>query len=315
MSDADEFGEIERLFRPLTRGAPGAFELKDDAAVVSHRPGCDLVVTTDALVEGVHFPIGEAPDLVARKLLRVNLSDLAAKGAEPFGCLLTVAWPRSYDARQRERFALGLSADLEGFDLDLLGGDTVVTEGPFTASLTALGWAPMGKMVRRAGARPGDRLLVSGVIGDGALGLAAVQGSIADPEGVLAFRYRLPTPRLDLRDTLRASATAAADVSDGLVADASHIAKASGVGLILDLDRLPLSGAGATWLEQQPDVQEALIRLGVGGDDYEIVCTSRGDRPKPAGFTEIGEVTSGDTIEVRAAGRIVDPGRGGWRHL
>ena len=315
MSGADEFGEIERLFRPLTRGAPGAFDLLDDAAVIPQRAGFDLVATKDALVEGVHFPLGEAPDLVARKLLRVNLSDLAAKAAEPFGCLLAVAWPQAFDARQRERFALGLAADLEGYDMHLLGGDTVVTPGPFTVSLTALGWVPAGRMVRRAGARPGDALLVSGTIGDGALGLAAVQGLIADPDGFLAFRYRLPDPRLDLRDTLRRWASAAADVSDGLVADAGHIARASGVGVVVDLDRLPLSRAAATWLEAQDDVQEALIRLGSGGDDYEVVCTARPGRPKPAGFTVIGQVVEGHGVEVRAAGRAVDVGHGGWRHL
>jgi thiamine-monophosphate kinase len=315
MSGADEFGEIERLFRPLTRGAAGAFDLLDDAAVIPQRPGFDLVVTKDALAEGVHFPHGEAPDLVARKLLRVNLSDLAAKAAEPFACLLAVAWPTTFDARQRERFALGLAADLEHFDLHLLGGDTVVAEGPFTVSLTAMGWVPEGGIVRRAGARPGDLLLASGTIGDGVLGLAAVRGEIADPDGVLAFRYRLPEPRLDLRAALRRGATAAADVSDGLVADAGHVAKASGVRLLVDLDRLPLSGAAATWLEQQPDVQEALIRLGTGGDDYEIVCTWPRERPKPAGFAVIGEALEGEGVEVRAAGRPVDAGRGGWRHL
>jgi thiamine-monophosphate kinase len=315
MSGADEFGEIERLFRPLTRGAAGAFDLLDDAAVIPSRPGYDLVVTKDALVEGVHFLRGEAPDLVARKLLRVNLSDLAAKAAAPFGCFLAVAWPRGFDARHRERFALGLAADLESYDLHLLGGDTVVTEGPFTASLTAMGWTPEGRMVRRAGARPGDRLLVSGTIGDGALGLAAAQGAIADPDGFLAFRYRLPQPRLDLRETLRASASAAADVSDGLVADAGHIATASGVGLRIDLDQIPLSGAAATWLEQQADPQDALIRLGTGGDDYEIVCTVPPDRPKPPGLTVIGEVTADRAVKVRAAGRLVDVGEGGWRHI
>ena len=315
MSGPDEFGEIERLFRPLTRGAPGAFDLLDDAAVVPQRAGHDLVVTTDALVEGVHFPAGEAPDLVARKLLRVNLSDLAAKAAEPFACLLTVAWRRGFDVRQRERFALGLAADLEGFDLHLLGGDTVVTDGPFTLSLTAMGWTPEGRMVRRSGARPGDRVLVSGTIGDGALGLAAVRGELADPEGVLAWRYRLPEPRLEHREGLRAWATAAADVSDGLIADAGHIAKASGVRLALDLDRIPLSRPAATWLEAQPDVQEALIRLGTGGDDYEIVCTAPASRRKPAGFTDIGVVQAGEGVVVRAAGRPVDPGQGGWRHL
>jgi thiamine-monophosphate kinase len=315
MSGADEFGDIERLFRPLTRGAPGAFDLLDDAAVLPRRAGYDVVVTKDALVEGVHFPKGEAPDLVARKLLRVNLSDLAAKAAEPFACFLAVAWPRGFDGRQRERFALGLAADLEAYDLNLLGGDTVSTDGPFTVSLTAMGWVPEGRMVRRAGAKPGDLLLVSGTIGDGALGLAAVRGEIADPDGFLAFRYRLPEPRLDLRTVLRNAVTASADVSDGLVADARHIAKASGVRLVVDLDRIPLSGAAATWLEQQLDVQEALIRLGTGGDDYEIVCTLSPGRRKPAGFTVIGEVQEGRGVEVRAAGREVDVGRGGWRHL
>jgi len=315
MSRADEFGEIERLFRPLTRGAPGALDLLDDAAIVPSRPGYDPVITKDALVEGVHFLRGESPDLVARKLLRVNLSDLAAKAAEPFGCLLAVAWPGAADVRYRERFAMGLAADLESYDVHLLGGDTVVTDGPFTLSLTALGWAPKGRMVRRSGAQPGDRLLVSGTIGDGALGLAAAQGAIPDPDGFLAFRYRLPQPRLDLRGALRAWATAAADVSDGLVADAGHIAKASGVGLIVDLDELPLSGAAATWLEQQPDPQDALIRLGTGGDDYEVICTIAPDEPKPAGFAVIGEVIEGEGVEVRAAGRLVDVGKGGWRHI
>ena len=315
MSGLDEFGEIARLFRPLTRGAPGAFDLMDDAAVVPQRPGFDLVITKDAIVEGVHFPKGEAPDLVARKLARVNLSDLAAKAAEPFAAFLAVAWPKSFTDRDREHFAKGLAADLEAFGVSLMGGDTVATPGPFTCSLTALGWVPAGKMVRRAGAKPGDRLLVSGTIGDGVLGLGAVRGQVEDPDGRLAFRYRIPEPRLDLRDVLRKHASAAADVSDGLVADARHIAEASGVGLLIDLDRLPLSGAAATWLEAQSDPAAALLKLGTGGDDYEVVCTMPRSAKKPAGFTEIGEVREGSDIEVRAAGRTVDAGEGGWRHV
>lgn len=310
----DEFGEIARLFRPLTRGAPGAFDLQDDAAVIPQRAGFDLVVTKDAIVEGVHFPKGEAPELVARKLARVNLSDLAAKGAEPFGAFLAVAWSPALTARDRELFAMGLAADLEAFGVDLLGGDTVKTPGPFTCTLTAMGWVPAGRMVRRAGARPGDKLLVSGTIGDATLGLAAVHGEIEDSDGRLTYRYRLPEPRLDLRDVLRRHATSAADVSDGLVADARHIAEASGVALSIDLDRLPLSGAAATWLEGQPDVAAALLRLGTGGDDYEVVCTMASGVRKPPGFTVIGEVREGGGVEVRAAGRIIDPGAGGWRH-
>jgi thiamine-monophosphate kinase len=310
----DEFGEIERLFKPLTRGAPGALGLMDDAAVIPQRPGFDLVITKDAIVEGVHFPEGEAPDLVARKLVRVNLSDLAAKAAEPFGVFLAVSWPKSYTTRDRERFAMGLASDLEAFDVDLLGGDTTSTPGPFTCSLTALGWVPAGRMVRRGGARPGDRVLVSGAIGDSTLGLAAVKGEIEDPEGRLVHRYRVPEPRLDLRASLLRHATAAADVSDGLVADARHIAEASGVGLFLDLDQIPLSGAAATWLEGQDDVAAALLRLATGGDDYEIVCTMPSGATRPRGFTVIGEVKEEPGLEVRAAGRVIDPGKGGWSH-
>lgn len=312
MSGADEFGEIARLFRPLTGGAAGAFELMDDAAVVPARPGFDLVVTKDAVVEGVHVPTGERPDLIARKLLRVNLSDLGAKAAEPFAAFLAIAWPERFSAADRAAFAEGLGEDLRRFGVNLLGGDTVSTPGPLTASLTALGWVPQGRMLRRAGARPGELVLVSGTIGDAALGLGVVRGDVADPAGALVERYRLPTPRLDLREALRAHATAAADVSDGLVADAGHIADASGVRLVIDLDRLPLSAAAAEWLQAQPDRGEALVRLATGGDDYEVVCTAPDPIP---GFTVIGRVEPGSGLEARVDGQTVATGAGGWRHF
>jgi thiamine-monophosphate kinase len=310
---SDEFSEIARLFRPLTGGAPGAFDLKDDAAIVQQRPGFDLVITKDAMVEGVHFPNGEAPDLIARKLLRVNLSDLAAKAAEPFGCFLAVAWPANFGPGEREAFARGLGEDLAVYDVALLGGDTVSTPGPFTASLTALGWAPEGRMVRRAGARFGDVLAVSGTIGDGVLGLAAVRGEIVDPDGWLAGRLRLPTPRLDLCEALREHARAAADVSDGLIADAGHIAEASGLGVRLDLDEMPLSPVAAAWLDEQSDRDAALVRLATGGDDYEVVAAFPGSPPE--GFTPVGEVVLGSGIEVFVDGRPVKIAQRGWRHL
>ena len=313
-SGSDEFGEIARLFRPLTGGAPGAFGLMDDAAVVAPRPGHELVITKDAIVEGVHFPVGEAPGRVAQKLLRVNLSDLAAKAAEPFGCFLAVAWPAGFGPGERAAFAAGLGEDLKAFGVSLLGGDTVVTPGPFWASLTALGWVPEGGMVRRAGARPGNILWVSGVIGDGVLGLGALRGEVEDANGSLAERYRRPTPRLELREALRATATAAADVSDGLVADAGHIAAASGIRLRLDLDRIPVSAAARRWLDAQPDGGVALLRLATGGDDYEVVCTTPAGA-QMAGCTIIGEVLDGEGIEVLVGGRAVDAGAGGWRHL
>lgn len=303
----DEFGQIARLYRPLTHGAPEAFDLLDDAAAIPSRTGFDLVVTKDAMVESVHFLAGEAPDLIARKLLRVNLSDLAAKGAQPYGYFLATAWSKAFDWHARQAFAAGLKADGETFDLVLLGGDTVSTPGPLTLSLTMLGWVPSGRMIRRAGAVPGDLVMVSGTIGDGWLGLAAARGEIADPDGYLAGRYRLPSPRVELRESLLAQASAAADVSDGLVADARHIARASGVRLRLDLERVPLSAAAKAWSSGRAD----LAALVSGGDDYEIVCTGRAPIP---GLTVIGDVVTGEGVEVRLDGAVVDVGAGGWRH-
>ncbi len=311
MSGLDEFGEIARLFRPLARGAAGAFDLMDDAAVVPQRSGYDLVVTKDAIVEGVHFLDGEDATLIGRRLARVNLSDLAAKGAEPFAAFLAVAWSSRFGEAERAAFAAGLGADLKAAGVSLMGGDTVATPGPFTASLTALGWVPAGRMVRRGGAQPGDRLMVSGYIGDGWLGLAAARGQVDDPDNYLVGRYRLPTPRLDLGRTVLEHANAAADVSDGLIADAGNIAAASQVGLILHLEQVPASAPAKAWLQAQADTAAARIALASGGDDYEIVATSSVALP---GFTVIGEVVAGRGVDVRFNGTSIDPGPGGWRH-
>ena len=311
MSGPDEFDQIARLFRPLTRGAAEAFDLLDDAAALPGRPGMDLIVTKDAMVEGVHFLTGTPPGLVARKLVRVNLSDLAAKGAEPYGYFLAVSWPKACGWPEREAFAAGLAVDGEAFDLTLFGGDTTSTPGPLTCSMTMLGWVPAGRMVRRAGARIGDLVMVSGVIGDGVLGLAAARGEIADPEGALLLRYQLPGPRLDLREAIRSGATAACDVSDGLIADLGHVARASGVGMALDLERVPLSTAANAWLGGQPDRAAALVSLATGGDDYEVACT--GPAPLP-GFTVVGAVVAGAGVVARLDGQGVDAGAGGWRH-
>jgi thiamine-monophosphate kinase len=324
---ADEFETIARLLRPLA-SAPEALGLQDDAAAIPARPGFDLVVSKDAMVEGVHFLPDDPPELVARKLVRTNLSDLAAKGAEPYGYFLAVAWPPGAGWDERERFAAGLKADQAAFGLTLLGGDTVSTPGPLTLSMTILGWTPSGAMVRRSAARPGDRVLVSGTIGDGWLGLKAARGELDGdvPAGAaewLAGRWRLPEPRLELRDALRARAGAAADVSDGLVADAGHIARASGVRLVLDLDRMPVSEPVSLWLGRQPDRARALAALATGGDDYEIVLTAAPANVGPliaeaeaagVALTEIGAASDGEGVEVRFEGRPVEIGQGGWRH-
>ena len=318
----DEFETIARLFRPLTGGSPEALDLLDDVAVLPSRPGFDLVLTADAMVEGVHFLASEPLDVVARKLLRTNLSDLAAKAAEPHGYLLTLAWPHGMPFEGKARFAAGLALDQPAFGVRLLGGDTVSTAGPFTAGMTLLGWAPAGSLVRRSGARPGDALLVSGEIGDASLGLRVLKGELCDAPALVA-RHRLPTPRLALREALRAYASAAADVSDGLLADAGHIGEASGLGLALDLDRTPLSHAAQAWLDAQPDRTAALLDLATGGDDYEVVCTAAWaevdavvDSAGRAGvrLSPIGEMTSKRGLRVRCDGCEVEVARTGWRH-
>ena len=308
----DEFGEIARLFRPLTRGAAEARDLLDDAAAIASRPGQDLVVTKDAMVAGVHFPAGDPPGVVARKLMRANLSDLAAKAAEPFGYFLMTAWPADYGLGEREAFAAGLAQDGAEFDVRLLGGDTVTTPGPLTVSMTMVGWVPSGRMVPRDGAQVGDLLMVSGPIGDGWLDWGAARGEVAP--GWLAGPHRLARPRLDLRAGLLAHASASADVSDGLVADAGHIARASGVGLWLDLDRMPLSQAAAAWLATQGDRAAGLVRLATGGEDFEIVCTASPQGAKAFGLPIVGQVVEGAAVSVLAEGRIVEAGPGGWRH-
>ncbi len=323
----DEFEWIARVLRPLAKNAPEAFDLADDAAAVPIRAGCDLIVTKDAIVEGVHFLEGDPPELIARKLLRVNLSDLAAKGAEPYGYLLAIAWPSRFGWAEREAFAHGLEADQTRYGLKLLGGDTVSTPGPLTASVTMLGWTPSGRMVQRGAAEPGDRLLVTGTIGDARLGLNVARGqrvglSYSD-EALLADRYRLPEPRLMMRNPLHSWAHAAADVSDGLIADAGHIAEASGVGLEIDLDQAPLSEAAQRWLEQAQDPVAARVELATGGDDYEIVCTATPEHATALvaacealhlRLTDIGAATAGEGVRVRAGGREIEVAHTGWRH-
>lgn len=310
MSGQDEFAWIARL-RGLTRGEPAALNLMDDAAVLPSRPGFDLVITKDAMVEGVHFLEGEAGDVVARRLLRTNLSDLAAKAAEPFGYALMTAFPASKDAAWREAFATGLEADGAAYGLALLGGDTVSTPGPVAVSATLFGWVPAGKAVLRAGARAGDQLLVAGCIGDGLLGLKAARGDVADPAGRLAAHYRLPEPRLDLRDALRARAHACADVSDGLLADALHIAEASGLGVHIALERLPLSAEAGAWLAGEADPCAARLALATGGDDYALVIAASGPI---AGAVAVGGFSAEQGVRVTFNGAPVELAALGFRH-
>ena len=322
---AGEFETIRELFAPLAHPEWGR-GLLDDVAVVPSRPGFDLIATKDAIVEGVHFLPDDPMDTVARKLLRVNLSDLAAKGAEPFGYLLACAWSPRLDWPERQAFAEGLKRDQAAFGVHLLGGDTVCTPGPASFSLTALGWAPAGAAPSRAGARPGDVVVVTGQIGDGGLGLKAARGGLSlDSERIEALiaHYRTPEPKVALADLVLAHANASIDVSDGLLADLTHVLEASGVGADLALERLPLSRAAAAWMEDRVDPEAALLDLATAGDDYEILMAVRPGAVEALRreverrhdrLTVLGEITARRGLRVTYQGQPVAVGRTGWRH-
>lgn len=266
---------IARYFKPLATD-PGAFALVDDAAVLSSS-GDDIVVTTDAVVEGVHYLAGDPPGTIARKALRVNLSDLAAKGAVPAGFVLTLALRSKEDSWLRP-FADALGEDAKTFACPLLGGDTVSTPGPQMISITAFGRVPKGRMVGRTGARPGDLIMVTGTIGDAALGLDMLTGGPAaaalasDPAAreALVSRYRVPQPRNLLAQAVRDHASAAMDVSDGLAGDLMKLCAASGVSAIIEVPNVPLSAVAAGLIARNAVCVETLL---AGGDDYEVLCT------------------------------------------
>ena len=296
---------IARYFRPLATD-PGAFGLDDDAAALKPS-GDDIVVTTDAIVEGVHFLPDDPPDTVARKALRVNLSDLAAKGATPAGFVLTLAL-RGADEAWLKPFAMALGEDATQFKCPLLGGDTVSTPGPLMVSVTAFGRVPPGKMVHRSGAKAGERVMVTGTIGDAALGLAVLKGgrihaATTDTAAreILVGRYRVPQPRVAMAEIVCAYASAAMDVSDGLAGDLTKLCGVSDVSAAIDLASIPLSDAAKDLVSRGIVGLEALI---AGGDDYEILCTIAEDRveafaqaAKRAGVSvsSIGTVVAGST--------------------
>ena len=265
---------IARYFKPMATD-PGALGLVDDAAILKSA-GEDIVVTTDAVVEGVHYLADDPPDTIARKALRVNLSDLAAKGAVPAGFVLTLAL-RAQEESWLRPFAQALGEDARNFGCPLLGGDTVSTPGPQMISITAFGRVPAGRMVGRAGARPGDRILVTGTIGDAALGLDVLKGGTVAAalsgdraaQNHLVDRYRVPQPRNALAALVREHANAAMDVSDGLAGDLAKLCAASGLSAIVDGSSVPLSKAAASLIAQGATCLEALL---AGGDDYEVLC-------------------------------------------
>lgn len=295
---------IASHFKPLAHH-PGALGLVDDAAFLRVPAGQALVLTVDAIVAGVHFFPDDPPDTIARKALRVNLSDLAAKGAKPAGFLLTLALPNNVDDRWLGRFARSLGDDATRYACPLLGGDTVTTPGPLTVSVTAFGTLPSGSMVRRDGARLGERVFVSGTIGDAALGLMLRQGAtLAQRWGLSAAarrhllrRYLVPEPRNALASAVRRFASGAMDVSDGLAGDLAKLCRASGVAAEVEASQVPLSAGARSAVDADPRVLETVLS---GGDDYEIVCTVPASRA--AAFQKAARASG---IAVTDIGRIV----------
>ena len=301
-SEPDEFALIAKYFAPLARSSPGSLGLLDDAALLETEPGQSLVLAADMAVEGIHFTENDPPELIGRKVLRYNLSDLAAMGAAPIAYLLTLAKPEQRSSEWVGAIAAGLAEDQDAFGIGLVGGDTSASPGPAMLSVTVVGSVPTGEAIQRAGAKAGDVVFVSGTVGDGALGLKSLKGDLvglaAGDREYLEDRYRLPQPRLALGRALVGLASAAIDVSDGLVADLGHICQASGVGAVVEAPSVPLSPPAKAVIS---DGRIALSDLLTGGDDYELLfCVPEGRLEAVDGLEQAGGVT------VTRIGRIVD---------
>ena len=299
----DEFDIIARLLRPLATGDE-ALELADDAAILACPLGRQIVVTSDMLQAEVHFFADDPPAAIAQKALRVNLSDLAAMGADPYCYFLCLGLPRDMTPFWLEQFVTGLSEDQERYDIRLAGGDTTVTRGSMSLSITALGTVPAGTALQRSGAKVGDDIYVSGTLGDAALGLTVRHSThIVKPWRMPSVeRYLLPQPRTELGAALRGIASAAMDSSDGMLQDLMHLCAASGVAADVSLPQLPLSEAVAGAMEDGFADWQLIV---AGGDDYELIFTASPKMAKAVEglsaqtdtrITKIGRIRKGDDV-------------------
>src|SRR6516162_1818796 len=319
---------IARYFRPLAT-APNALDLGDDAALLTPPAGCDLVLTTDGVIAGVHFLAPDPPQSIARKALRMNLSDLAAKGATPVGFLLSIALPANTEESWIAAFAEGLGQDISHYGCPLLGGDTDRAPGPLSIAITALGALPHGAMVRRATAKPDDVIAITGTIGDAALGVLihrdadlAQQWRLSGAASEhLRQRYLLPQPRNALAGALRKHASAAMDVSDGLAGDLAKLCRASGLAAEVDVDAVPMSDAARAALSADAKLIE---RIMTGGDDYEIVLTLPSAQfgafrtdAESAGvpLSKIGQVTRGQGVRFLHEGKVLSFAQPSYSHF
>ncbi len=321
---------IATYLAPLTAGFPGAFNLSDDCAALPVAEGLELIVTTDAVAASVHCFADDAAGDIAWKALAVNVSDLVAKGAEPYAYTMALSFPEPPERVWMEAFAAGLSAAQTAFGLTLAGGDSDVRPGPLSVTITAFGILPKGGMVRRSGATAGDVIFVTGTIGDSGLGLALRkvpaqaqrwQLPAADHER-LVQRYLRPEPRAALIPAIRKFATASIDVSDGLAKDLGHLCRASDVGASVELDRCPRSQAAQRVVALEPGIQRRLI---TSGDDYEVLLTvpqnaaaefEAAAKAARVVVTAIGTIDADRDVRFLASdGASVQLGRLGWEHF
>ena len=322
-----EFDLISQVFAPLAGDDAPANGLKDDTACLQPPEGRDLIFTKDLMIENVHFPSNAQPSAVARRLLRVNLSDLAAAGAQPMGYMLGVAATGDEDEAWFQDFASGLKADQEEFGVRLWGGDTTSGSTSLCLSLTAVGSVPKGSGLKRTGAEVGDGIYVTGTIGDAAFGLKALEGKLVErvlknDADYFTDRYWRPRPRLSIGQGLLGVASAAVDVSDGLLADVEHLASASALKAVVETKLVPLSASLKAYVKMDPSYVNEVVS---GGDDYELVFTApRGTERQiidigwRAGvlITRIGDMDKGEGLSVLdLEGQAMNAGQKGYQHL
>jgi thiamine-monophosphate kinase len=327
---------IQDYLAPLAAGYPGALGLRDDCATVAPAPGHELVVKVDPVAAGIHFLPDDPPADIAWKALAVNVSDLAAKGAVPRVYLMALSFPDAPTRDWMAAFARGLAEAQAAFGMHLVGGDTDRRPGPVTISITVLGEVPVGRMVLRGAGRAGDVLFVTGALGQSALGLALLQDpalgrrwglddrAVADA----VLKYRRPQPRLALRAALRAHASAAMDLSDGLAKDLGRMCAASGTGATVWVDRVPHDAVARAAIADDGRHWNDVL---AAGDDYEILCAvppaaagafeaaaiaAGQSAAAPFAVTRIGELTDTGQVQFRDRdGHPVTLGRTGWDHF
>ena len=319
----NEFEMIQTYFLPLTHGREEAAGLSDDAAILNVPDGYDLVISSDTLNGGTHFLKHESPANIAHKVLRVNLSDMVAMGAKPYCYQMNLAFSDFPDEAWVKAFTAALAEDQKEFDVFCSGGDTTVAEGPLLVSLTITGLVPRGKAVKRSGAKAGDLAVVTGTIGDAAIGVKLLLDTIdvVDPAPFLEACHK-PTPRIPLSEAICEYANAALDVSDGLLADLGHICQTSGVKAVVELSKIPFSAEAKAMIDVEKITHEALLS---GGDDYEIMMAvdpSKFEAFKAAAdkagvpLAAIGRFEDGEGVEVLDdEGAVIEFSRTGWTHF